>query len=1616
MSTAASVTMKPEATAAVHWNPFPGLRPFREDEEYLFFGREGQVDAMVNKLAANHFLAVVGTSGSGKSSLVNCGLRPALHGGLMARAGTAWRMAQFRPGSDPMRALAHALAQDGVLFRDFQAGGLSLFEIVETTLRMSKLGLIDIYEQAQLDKDVNLLVVVDQFEELFRYRQLGAGKQQNDYGVSEEATAFVNLLLEANNQSAHPIYVVVTMRSDFLGDCAQFPGLAEAINAGQYLVPRMTRDERRAAISGPIGVGGAEISPVLLTRLVNDVGDNPDQLSILQHALNRTWARWRNDSSGEGPVDLPHYEAIGTMAHALDQHAEKAYAELATPRQQQICEKLFKALTDKATDPRGVRRPTTVGTLCALAEATEAEVTEVIDVFRKPSRSFLMPPAGEALKAETVIDISHETLMRVWQRLNKWADDESRSARIYRRLAETSALYREGNAALWKDPDLQLALKWREQNQPNQVWARRYHPDFEAAIRFLDDSVAERVRLQQQEQSQRQRELRRARKIAWGAGAFSLLLFVIAGFAISLFMQAQRAEKEANQEKTKAELNEKAAAVNELLPKSPLKALVLAIQATHDNQSKIGKELLPRVQSSLMSALQVADCWHQFKAHEAPVKSVTMTPDGKTIVSGSDDGTVRLWDGDGRPIGEPLRGHKYWVRSVAITSDGKTIVSGSDDGKVRLWNAEGKPIGKPFTGHEATVTSVAITPDGKTIVSGSADLTVRLWNAEGRPIGEPLRGHRNWIRSVAITKDGNKIVSGSDPSDGRNDRVLLLWDLEGSHNGKPLTGHDAGVTSVAMTPDGNTIVSGSSNDRTVRLWDAQGKPIGKPIKHEAPVTSVAITPDGNTIVSGSNDTTIRLWDRNGTPMAEPKWCKTPIASLAISPERKTIVSGSVDGTLSLWALEHGPKCKLLTPDGPLAQHKTELSSIAISQDGKVIVGGSTDGIVRWWDDRGQEIGKSSIEQKKGKITSVAISPDKKHIVTGDDQGNVRLWETEGSPTGALLIEHKPRESVTAVAIAITPDGKTIVSGGDKGFVWLLDPRTGAKTQIVKPEGGGSQDDESASDASASREKITSLAIDPTGKRIIAGQQDGTVMEMELGGAGTVTKVDLLGHTRAVTSVAWSPDGNMIVSSSSDGTVRLWDKDNNGKRVAKVLRGDDEGVTFVAIDPKNKYIASSGATVRLWNRQGNPMGNPLKHFPSKPDQGVVLDAFSFDADSQRIVTVSRATGAVWLNDVNDPDTLLRKACRQVRSYYFEPDIQKAEGTDTKMAPIGQDIREICLEKGGWTEAERADFLVRYGRSFAQAHADDPKQKELNRATATTAFQQALKLNPKIDLDPDTKGIDQDAAAAAKRLAARAAIWEGHKLASAQDPNLKSVIGFFEEAHNLDPTIALDPTTDAITNDSDKFARQLVAQAIVWRQQRSAKDEETLKKTNALKEAQKLDRDIDLDPMTVESDTEPEAVATTIEKRWKECKQKATESAQESVTLGNSLAKKWEMKKVSEADDRASKVDGSLELNASFWNAVAWSFCLRGHAEEALAASEKAVQLATEGTALANCRDTRGLARALTGDKKGAIEDFETAIGSDALPDPVKVQRQQWVEALKREEQPFTKELLEKLRSE
>lgn len=496
------------------FNPFPGLRPFEPDEDHLFFGREQEIDELLRRLRTTRFLQVVGTSGTGKSSLVRSGLIPALQSGSMVRAGSDWRILIFRPGDDPIGNLAASLDAPDALGAQGELASTNRV-LLEATLRRSTLGLVQAVRQANIPAEDNLLVVVDQFEELFRFRQSG-----RDGDSRNEAAAFFKLLLEAARQEEIPIYVVLTMRSDFLGDCLQFQGLPEAVNTGLYLVPRMTRDELRSAISGPVAVGGGEITQRLVLRLLNDLGDDHDQLPILQHALMRTWGHWEpNHQSGQS-IDIEDYEAIGGLQQALSLHAEEAYLEAGAGRGHQLTEKIFKALTDTYSDPRGVRRPSSVQELAAICEASESEVIQIVEIFRRSGRSFLTPHAGVPLDSRSIIDLSHESLMRCWTRLIDWAEEERVSARTYMRIAQAASRCEECTGSLWVDPELEVGLRWRAKNQPTPAWAKRYDANFAQSMDFLDRSEKQREAARQKE-----RRRKRARQLAiYGLSAIVLLI------------------------------------------------------------------------------------------------------------------------------------------------------------------------------------------------------------------------------------------------------------------------------------------------------------------------------------------------------------------------------------------------------------------------------------------------------------------------------------------------------------------------------------------------------------------------------------------------------------------------------------------------------------------------------------------------------------------------------------------------------------------------------------------------------------------------------------------------------------------------------------------------------------------------------------------------------------------------------------------------------------------------------------------------------------------------------------------------------------------------------------
>ncbi|HEY9641885.1 MAG TPA: AAA-like domain-containing protein [Coleofasciculaceae cyanobacterium] len=465
----------------------------------------------------------------------------------------------------------------------------------------------------------------------------------------------------------------------------------------------------------------------------------------------------------------------------------------------------------------------------------------------------------------------------------------------------------------------------------------------------------------------------------------TLLVALIAVTGFSIYANQQRliaedALQRAEQQATVANLREQSAKALYLLITRPVEGMVLAIQAVVKSHQKSMSELFTTVDDSLLSAVQVVKEQNLLRRHQDSVYSVAFNPDGWRIVSGSGDKTVRLWNLQGQPIGQPFQGHQDYVTSVAFSLDGQKIVSGSRDKTVRLWNLQSQPIGQPFQGHQDYVTSVAFSPDGQKIVSGSIDNTVRLWNLQGQPIGQPFQGHQSYVYSVAFSPDGQKIVSGS------VDKTVRLWNLQSQPIDQLFRGHQGYLTSVAFSPDGQKIVSGS-RDKTVRLWNLQGQPIGQPFQgHQHGIWSVAFSPDGQKIVSGSIDKTVRLWNLQGQLLGQPfQGHQDSVWSVAFSPDGQKIVSGSRDNTVRLWNLQG----QLLVQ--PFQGHQNSVTSVAFSPDGQRIVTGSGDKTVRLWDLQGQLIGQP-FQGHQAFITSVAFSPDGQTIVSGSRDRTARLWQ------------------------------------------------------------------------------------------------------------------------------------------------------------------------------------------------------------------------------------------------------------------------------------------------------------------------------------------------------------------------------------------------------------------------------------------------------------------------------------------------------------------------------------------------------------------------------------------------------------------------------------------------
>ncbi len=1165
-------------------NPYRGLEAFQTQHAAQFFGRDAAIADLQQLVTQRRLVAVIGNSGSGKSSLVLAGLLPRLHD---------WQILPCRPRDRALYQLAAALI-DGLYQQQInQVARLSEIEQLSTDLPARPALAQALVQRIQDQTGAHLLLVIDQFEELYT----------NNPPATQ--TAVLDSLLTLLDLS-QGFCLLITLRADFLGAALNHPRLAAWLDADRHkLLGTLDADGLQAAITRPLEDQRLRFEEGLPQRMIGELGDSPAQLPLLQFTLKQLWEQ----RSGE-LLTLRSYEALGGVSHALAHHADSIYQGLSDEGKTAL-RRLFIQLIQPGEGTEDTRK------VAALSQFSDPAQQRIIQFL-----------ADERLlvTGENSVEVAHEALIRHWQPVREWMKDD-RPFRVWQ-----EGLQRDlKDKALLSGARLSTAQEWLDKRESEITADERtfIQHSAEKVAQALAQALAEKHLAQAL--AEKHRNQRR-----WVV--FSIAFFVVAlglsGMA-AWFWQAseqnaqiaseneQRATQKAQEAAENAELakqNQQDAEekfTQSLINQSLMLAGLAEIELNKGNQNtamRLALEALPNTSEShpqrpfvapaydflsrgmnrqyqgilqhddevegavfspdgtrlLTYAGKLAYVWdattRQFIAilngHEESVLSASFSPDGRRIVTASHDNTARLWEADsGKPLAT-LR-HEDNVNSASFSPDGERIVTASLDKTARLWEADsGKPLAT--LRHEDNVNSASFSPDGERIVTASLDKTARLWEADSGNHLAALR-HEGYVNSASLSPDGRRIVTISD--------TARLWAAD---SGKPLAtlkGHEKTVISAAFSADGRRIVT-ASFDHTARLWEADsGKPLATLKGHEDTVRSASFSPDGERIVTASNDNTARLWEADsGKPLATLRH-ENEVNSASFSPDGRRIVTTSYDNTARLWdgqgqvlAMLHG--------------HEAAIASASFSPDGTRIVTASGDKTTRLWDGQGQVL--AVLRGHEDKVNSASFSPDGTRIVTASMDKTAQLWDAQGQP---LVVFRGHKDTVWSATFS--PDGTPIVTASDDNTARLWDLQ-GNELAVLRVDDNTVRLWDAQGQALAvlrGHESIaTSVSFSPDGTRIVTASMDKTARLWDAQGQELVV---LRGHEAEVTSASFSPDSTRIVTASMDKTARLWDA--QGQELV-VLRGHEDWVSAAAFSPDGTRIITTSwdNIARLWDAQGQAL--------------------------------------------------------------------------------------------------------------------------------------------------------------------------------------------------------------------------------------------------------------------------------------------------------------------------------------------------------------------------------------------------------------------------------------------
>ncbi len=1142
-------------------NPFVGLRPFESNESLLFFGRQEQTLELLQRLHKHHFVAVTGSSGSGKSSLIRAGLIPRLKAGFLVNDLDRWIISIMKPGEDPLCNLADALLSQldyaGQIFSSTDFKNKIIEEGVDAILDRLK---------PLRELHTNFFLLIDQFEELFRF-----SLDQKDPEKIDEAIDFVNILLELSQQIDLPIYVVITMRSDFIGDCAQFFGLPEAMNQSQYVVPRLNRVQLRKTIEGPVSLYNGRINAGLTARLLNDAQLLKDELPLLQHALMRIWDRDKN-SDDKGELDIDDYESIGGIEKALSNHADEALAGMSEV-ELSLTKKIFQALTGIDANGRKIRRPVHLSELQLITGADKEKILSIINRFIEGNRCFLIVNNLEK-KHDQLIDISHESLIRQWGTLNNWVDEEAESSKTFLRLVEATTLYEQKYKNLLIGNELLQHLRWYNSFNPGKDWANRYSSNYESSVQYLKQS-------EQEEKKQRYKRIRNRKLLI---SATIAVIMLISTFAFLIYRNNIKNKKDLALNYWKS--SQSARAGNNILDGLHL---IAEAGVTTDDEEILknllidGEAYLPN--TSLKNIFYQNDIINTvaFSAdgvriliagnnesarildtktgaqigpgmkHESPVNSAVFSPDSKWILTAGNDHTARIWDA---ATGKQILSFQNDsdVISAVFSPDGKWILTGSNDYTARIWEvATGKQISS--FDHDNEVMSVAFSPDGTKILTACKDISPHLWDVATKKeitfSNSSIYKNGSIVLNASFSADGTKILTTN------NDSTVRIWDIDGKLLG--FFRHKDKVTNAAFSPDGKWVLTASS-DKSARLWDVETQSqVGTAMKHEGPIYSVAFSADGKQILTAGWDKTIRLWDMEGPGIENKKLIfkqRGIITSGVFSPDGKKILTTGYDSTARLWDVATGKEIDSL-------KHEAKINTGVFNIDGTKMLTASDDSTVRIWDvANGKQINFFKLQEK---VINAEFSSDGKWVLTATPGNYAEVWNVASKLTEEPVYSFKFQYDINKAVFS--NDGKNILIAGGDSSAHILNVSSGKQVASFKHDN-----------------IVTSAAYSPGGRKIVTSGRDQNVRVWNV---FTGKQIGLsMKHDADVNSAFFSPDGKWIVTAGWDKAAHIWNTTTFKEMGAP--KKNSSALTDAVFSPDGKWILTSGydSTARLWEIEGD----------------------------------------------------------------------------------------------------------------------------------------------------------------------------------------------------------------------------------------------------------------------------------------------------------------------------------------------------------------------------------------------------------------------------------------------